>query len=96
MADVAKPNPVDKLHPVAKLNQISKCFRDGEQYHQVLQAVDLQIHRGETVALTGPSGSGKSTLLSIAGALLRPTTGQAVLPANSVIPRPIARCSPSA
>ncbi|ACK45374.1 ABC transporter related [Shewanella baltica OS223] len=79
MADVAKPNPVDKLHPVAKLNQISKCFRDGEQYHQVLQAVDLQIHRGETVALTGPSGSGKSTLLNLIAGFEMPDSGEILL-----------------
>uniref|UniRef100_UPI00404711CA ABC transporter ATP-binding protein n=1 Tax=Shewanella baltica TaxID=62322 RepID=UPI00404711CA len=79
MADVAKPNPVDKLHPVAKLNQVSKCFRDGEQYHQVLQAVDLQIHRGETVALTGPSGSGKSTLLNLIAGFEMPDSGEILL-----------------
>ena len=59
MADVAKPNPVDKL-PSLKLYQVSKCFRDGEQYHQVLQAVDLQIHRGETVALQVPAAAARA------------------------------------
>lgn len=50
---------------VAKLIQISKSFRDGELRHAVLQSVDLAIHKGDTVALTGPSGSGKSTLLNL-------------------------------
>jgi putative ABC transport system ATP-binding protein len=50
---------------VAKLIQISKSFRDGELRHAVLQSVDLSIHKGDTVALTGPSGSGKSTLLNL-------------------------------
>ncbi|MCS6234120.1 ABC transporter ATP-binding protein [Shewanella baltica] len=85
MADVAKPNPVDKLHPVAKLNQVSKCFRDGEQYHQVLQAVDLQIHRGETVALTGPSGSGKSTLLNLIAGFEMPDSGEILLEQASTL-----------
>lgn len=73
MVDVAT------LNPVAKLNQVSKGFRDGEQYHQVLQAVDLQIHRGETVALTGPSGSGKSTLLNLIAGFEMPDSGEILL-----------------
>ncbi|GAA2350347.1 ABC transporter ATP-binding protein [Dactylosporangium salmoneum] len=40
-----------------------------------LSDVDLTVHRGETVAITGASGAGKSTLLSILGTLERPTTG---------------------
>ncbi|RBP80180.1 putative ABC transport system ATP-binding protein [Shewanella putrefaciens] len=64
---------------VAKLNQVTKGFRDGEQYHQVLQAVNLQIHRGETVALTGPSGSGKSTLLNLIAGFETPDSGEILL-----------------
>ncbi|MGL4222269.1 MAG: ATP-binding cassette domain-containing protein, partial [Shewanella sp.] len=53
------------MKEVAKLIQVSKSFRDGEQRHTVLQTVDLTLHQGETIALTGPSGSGKSTLLNL-------------------------------
>lgn len=47
--------------------------RDGEV--TALDAVDLQIRRGELLALTGPSGSGKSTLLHVLGLLDTPTAG---------------------
>ena len=67
------------MKEVAKLIQVSKSFRDGEQRHTVLQAVDLTLHQGETIALTGPSGSGKSTLLNLIAGFESADSGQIVL-----------------
>ena len=46
---------------------------------QVLRNVDLEVRRGESIAIVGPSGSGKSTLLNIIGTLDRPSAGQVFL-----------------
>jgi len=62
--------------PLVQLSQISKGFNDGDQYHLVLDCLDLIIQQAETVALTGPSGSGKSTLLNIIGGFEYPDTGE--------------------
>ena len=54
---------------------LSKTFADGKLYVEVLKDINLQIHRGETVAILGASGEGKSTLLHILGGLDKPTEG---------------------
>jgi lipoprotein-releasing system ATP-binding protein len=55
---------------------VRKVFAGGDgQPLEVLRAVELEIHRGEFVAIVGTSGAGKSTLLHLLGALDRPTGG---------------------
>ena len=54
---------------------LSRRFREGEREHVVLDGVDLEIGRGETVALRGRSGSGKSTLLNLIGGIDAPDEG---------------------
>ena len=55
---------------------VRKVFAGGDgQPLEVLRAVDLEVHRGEFVAIVGTSGAGKSTLLHLLGALDRPSGG---------------------
>ncbi len=59
-----------------QLKGLGRHFREGERKHVVLDGVDLDIRRGETVALRGRSGSGKSTLLNLVGGIDAPDTGR--------------------
>lgn len=63
-------------HSVLSLEQISRSYPQGERTLTVLNHLNLDIKRGEAVALVGQSGSGKSTLLQIAGLLDTPSSGQ--------------------
>ena len=62
---------------VLRLEAVRKSYAIGTPVEtEVLHGIDLQLDKGEFVALTGPSGSGKSTLLNIMGLLDRPSTGK--------------------
>lgn len=66
------------------LQGISRVFVTDELETHALAAVDLDIGRGEFVAIAGPSGCGKSTLLAILGLLDSPSSGSYVLNGRSV------------
>src|SRR6186713_1768271 len=60
---------------VARLRGVAKQYKRGNEVVPVLEKLDLELPRGDFVALMGPSGSGKTTLLNLLGGLDRPTTG---------------------
>ncbi|MFH1854435.1 MAG: ABC transporter ATP-binding protein [Candidatus Omnitrophota bacterium] len=62
-----------------RAEKIHKTYRDGKRDLDVLRGIDLEIEKGETIAVVGPSGAGKSTLLHIMGGLDKPTRGRILL-----------------
>ncbi|WLI78607.1 ABC transporter ATP-binding protein [Kosakonia sp. H02] len=67
-----------KTLPAILLSDISKRFGDGENSVEALKNINLEIAKGEFLALCGPSGSGKSTLLNILSGIDKPSAGTVI------------------
>ncbi|HEX4649743.1 MAG TPA: ABC transporter ATP-binding protein [Steroidobacteraceae bacterium] len=66
------------------IRQLSRSFREGARVHRVLERADLDMRRGETVAVTGRSGSGKSTLLNLISGIDRADSGTVQIDGHDV------------
>ena len=64
------------MSSLVSIRNLSKTYQRGPEQVQVLHGLDLEIPRGDFVALMGPSGSGKTTLLNLIGGLDTPSGGE--------------------
>jgi putative ABC transport system ATP-binding protein len=62
--------------PLIRLRHVSRVYGQGQAAVYALRDVDLDIARGDFVAVMGPSGSGKSTVMNLIGCLDTPTSGE--------------------
>ena len=69
------PEPLTTPTPILTARGLSKHYPTAVGELEVLSGLDLEVYRGEMVAIVGESGTGKSTLLHLLGALDRPTAG---------------------
>ena len=73
-----------KNETVIELKDLTKRYDDEAGVYDALKGVDLNVAKGEFVAIMGPSGSGKSTLMNIIGLLDRPTKGKYLLDGTDI------------
>jgi putative ABC transport system ATP-binding protein len=83
-APVTVAGAVERVLPLIHLEQVTKIYDAGELAVQALRGVDLNVEKGQMVAIIGPSGSGKSTLMHIMGCLDTPTSGTFILDGQDV------------
>ena len=83
-ADAATASAVAVATPVISIRGVAKAYRRGAQVVPVLVDLDLDIARGDFVALMGPSGSGKSTLLNLIAGIDKPSAGTIVVDGTDI------------
>ena len=69
---------------ILETKNLQKVYGSGETAVHALRGVDLNVQRGEFIAVVGTSGSGKSTLLHMLGGLDRPTAGEVMVDGKSI------------
>ena len=76
MSDAPEPADAQRPEPLLSARNLARVYRVGAQTVDALRGVNLDIHRGDFIAIAGPSGSGKSTLLHLLGLIDSPTDGE--------------------
>ena len=64
---------------IVQLRGVTKTYTRGKQSVEVLKSLDLEVAKGDFLALMGPSGSGKTTLLNLIGGLDQPSAGEVIV-----------------
>lgn len=64
------------MPPILELIELTKSYRQGDEYRLVLDTVSARVEQGEVLAIRGRSGSGKTTLLNLIAGLDQPSSGR--------------------
>ncbi len=75
-----------ELKELLRVHNVSKTFGTGHTAVKALNGIHLHVMPGDIVLIMGPSGSGKTTLLTIAGGLLKPTSGEVTINGQDIVP----------
>jgi putative ABC transport system ATP-binding protein len=74
-----------EMTTILRTEQLVKTYGKDNQSVKAVDQVNIDVHRGEFVALVGPSGSGKTTLLAMLAALLFPTSGDIYIDGQNLV-----------
>ena len=73
--------------PVLSCRSLTKTYTTGAGVVNAVSEIDLEMRKGEFIAITGPSGGGKTTLLSMLGGLEKPSSGEMFVEGEAVSKR---------